>query len=88
MTFSLQVKLSKEDLDLLNYALGLAVSASRFISKDRPMALRIIELTNKINTNNPDWMPQYKSPDELLKYYENFEDMKNDFKNFRKDDSK
>jgi len=50
------VELSQADFDALLLALGMALEACLRNGK-KGLALLVVELSNKINTNNPRWIP-------------------------------
>jgi hypothetical protein len=57
------IELSQDDFDTLLFALGLLVSG--YLRDGRKgLALRIVELANKMNKNNPRWIPYDTTADE------------------------
>lgn len=50
----MRIELSEEDMTILCLSLGIALGAS---SDMRALFKRIIKLTNKINKDNPNWIP-------------------------------
>jgi hypothetical protein len=55
------VELSQTDFDALLLALGMAAGAC-LRDGQKGLALLVIELSNKINKNNPRWIPYETAP--------------------------
>lgn len=57
----MKIELSRDDFALLLLALGCATGV-KAAQGDLEMAQRLIQLTNEVNKNNPNWSPYQCNP--------------------------